>query len=162
VLAGNGEVEVTSAPEITAQGVTTDDMIELVTGVAFPLPPGGDSSAQSWPHHLTTPVASGMEGKVVYDGTASFAGDTTWNGIPARVIVSEGSWKLTGTGMPEGAPAEVELVLEGTSTTSYLWDPARGVLLAMDATSEGDGDVSTMGFTMPMVTTSVGTAELVE
>jgi len=73
-----------------------------------------------------------------------------WNGIKATVFVSEGVVLMEGTGQPQGAPSEIELVNEVEARTLYIWDHGRGVLLAVEGAGEGGGDISTMGFSMPM------------
>jgi hypothetical protein len=61
---------------------------------------------------------------------------------------------MDGSGQPQGAPAEVDLSNEVEARTVYIWDPHRGVLLAAKGPGKGGGDISTMGFSMPMATHS--------
>ncbi len=150
VIGADGDVTFTSVPEFAKGRMTTRDLERVLSGLVFPLPPGGDPAVGSWPHRVTLPPGGGMEGNSVYEGTASMAGDTLWNGITAAVIVSEGVANVEGRGQPEGAPAEIELATELAARTVYIWDPARGVLLEVRASASGGGDVTTMGFSMPM------------
>jgi hypothetical protein len=101
------------------------------------------------------------EGETSYTGSARFAGDTTWNGIAARVIVSKETIRADGNGFPEGAPGEVELSVDGTASATYLWDPGSGMLLAMKAESRSEGRVFTLGFDLPIEIRSERRAELV-
>jgi hypothetical protein len=93
-----------------------------------------------------------VEVQFSYDGAASLAGDTTWNGRAARVIVSEGLATVTGQGSPAGAPGEVAFTYTGRLTQRHVWDPRRGLMLAatrrLDA--EGELEVRSMGMTMPI------------
>jgi hypothetical protein len=80
-----------------------------------------------------------------FDGAARFAGDTVWNGIPATLILAEGTLEIDGTGAPAGAPAEMDLWLEGESTRFYVWDTTRRVMLASMTTGEAQGSLSIRG-----------------
>ncbi len=154
VIAADGDVTFTESPPFEGTGMTTADLERVVSGLVFPLPPGGDPAAGTWPHRVTLPPGGGLEGESVYEGTVSMVGDTVWNGIAASVMASEGMVTITATGMPAGAPAEIELATEVEARMVYIWDAARGVLLEVRATGEGGGDVSTMGFSMPMAVES--------
>lgn len=150
VISPEGGVTFTESPQFSKGSVSTDDLERVVSELLFPLPPGGDPSVGSWPHRVNLAVGSGLEGTSVYDGEMTVAGDTVWNGIPATLMVSEGTVTIEATGQPAGAPAEIELANEVAARTVYVWDPARGVLLQVRATGSGGGDISTMGFSMPM------------
>lgn len=154
IIAADGDVTFTDSPDFQKDRMSTRDLESIVAGVLFPLPPGGDPSVGSWPHRVTLAPGRGLEGESVYEGTVTMVGDTVWNGIPASVMASEGIVMIAATGMPEGAPAEIELATEIQARTVYIWDSARGVLLEVRAVGEGGGDVSTMGFNMPMAVTS--------
>ena len=160
VVAADGTVEITVTPEIALEGLTSDDLSNIVTSLFAPLPPGGTATSESWPHKVEGPVGAGMQGSTSYEGVARFTGDTIWNGIPAQIIFSEGKWTMTGKGQPAGAPAEIDMALTGTSSTVYVWDPARGVLLGAESVSEGDGTVEAMGFEMPMTNAGATTITL--
>jgi len=160
VLKDGGVVDIIEAPEIDLEGISADDLAGVVIGLLMPLPPGGADTSESWPHIVEAPVGSGLDGSSAYTGTARMAGDTTWNGVPAEVIVSEGKWVLTGAGTPPGSPAPIELTMEGTSSTTYYWDSARGVMLSAEASSQGSGSVATMGFEMPITNTASSTTTL--
>ncbi len=150
ILAPDGDVTFTAAPEFTKGTVSTSDLEHVVSALLFPLPPDGDPTAGPWPHRLNLSLGGALDGTSVYEGTVRMAGDTLWNGIPAAVLVSEGLATLTGSGQPQGAPAEVDMTNELETRTIYVWDPARGVLLAIQAAGSGAGEISTMGFSMPM------------
>lgn len=150
VMSPDGDLTFRDMPEFTRGVMSEQDMQGVVAELLFPLPPGGDPAAGPWPHRTTLPAGGGLEGTSVYEGTVSLAGDTVWNGIAARVMISEGIVTVQATGQPSGAPAEIQVTNAVAARTVYVWDPARGVLLAARATGSGGGDVSTMGFTMPM------------
>lgn len=159
-LRPTGAVDILEAPEFELEGVTADDLAGIVISLIMPLPPGGTVTSESWPHRVESPVGAGLEGLSTYDGVARLAGDTTWNGIPAQKIVSEGNWVLTAAGTPPGSPTEIELQMEGTSSTTYFWDPARGVMLGAEAAAKGSGNVMAMGFEMPISNTASSTIAL--
>lgn len=149
-MAPDGSITFTEVPEFARDNLSVSDMQRVVSALLFPLPPGGDMEVGSWAHRVTLPMGGGLEGESVYDGTMAMAGDTTWNGIPATLFVSEGVISMSGTGQPQGAPSEIELANEVEARTLYFWDYTRGVLLAVEGSGEGGGDISTMGFSMPM------------
>ena len=80
-----------------------------------------------------------------FEGAARFAGDTIWNGVAARLIVVEGTLEIEGSGAPAGAPAEMNLLLEGESTRLYVWDTTRRVMLASLMTGKAEGSLSISG-----------------
>ena len=149
-MASDGSLVFHEMPEFARDNLSVADMQRVVSALLFPLPPGGDVAVGSWRHAVTLPMGGGLEGESVYDGMIAMAGDTVWNGIPATLFVSEGVVTMSGTGQPQGAPAEIELANEVEARTLYFWDHARGVLLAIEGSGEGGGDISTMGFSMPM------------
>ena len=146
----DGGLTFTETPEISRDNLSSADLQRVVSALLFPLPPGGDMAVGSWAHRVTLPMGGGLEGESVYDGSMAVAGDTLWNGIRATVFVSEGVLHMEGTGQPQGAPSEIELVNDVEARTLYIWDYARGVLLAVGGSGEGGGEISTMGFSMPM------------
>ena len=149
-MAADGSLTFVEVPEFARDNLSVSDMQRVVSALLFPLPPGGDMAVGSWAHRVTLPMGGGLEGQSVYDGMIAMAGDTVWNGIPATLFVSEGVVLMEGSGQPQGAPSEIDLVNEVEARTLYFWDHARGVLLAIEASGEGGGDISTMGFSMPM------------
>ena len=156
-----GAIEIREKPEVTVGAYDQNSLLAMFPDLLTPLPPGGEPVDGSWPHAYVLPSGGGLEGETSYTGSARFAGDTTWNGIAARVIVSEGRVHAEGTGTPQGAPAEVELAAEGDSRSVYVWDPEAGVLLAVKAESQSNGLVTTMGFDLPLALTSIREAQLV-
>ncbi|MCL7971762.1 MAG: hypothetical protein M8866_06680 [marine benthic group bacterium] len=150
LMAPDGSLTFTEMPEFARENLSVSDMQRVVSAVLFPLPPGGNMSVGSWPHRVALPMGGGLEGESVYDGTMAMAGDTVWNDIPATLLVSEGVVHMEGSGQPQGAPSEIDLVNHVNARTLYFWDSARGVLLAIEGSGEGGGDITTMGFSMPM------------
>jgi len=149
-MAWDGSLTFTEMPELARDNLSSADLARVASALLFPLPPGGEMAVGSWAHRVTLPMGGGFEGESVYDGTMAMAGDTVWNEIPATVFVSEGIVHMEGTGQPQGAPSEVELANDVDARTVYIWDPSRGVLLAVEGSGEGTGAISTMGFSMPM------------
>ena len=156
-----GSIQMVETPAIQAGAYDQNSLLAMFPDILVPLPPGGNAYEEEWPHAWVLPTGGGLEGKTSYTGTARFAGDTTWNGIEARVIVSEGSIQADGTGTPEGAPGEVVLSADGSASATYVWDPASGVLLAMRAESRSEGSVLAMGFDLPIEIESERHAELI-
>jgi hypothetical protein len=155
-----GAVDILKAPDTDLEGASSDDLAGIAVNFVTPLPPGGSVTSEGWPHRVDAPVGSGLKGSAKYDGVARLAGDTTWNGTPVQKIVSEGNWVLTATGTPTGSPTEIALEMDGTSSTTYFWDPARGLMLAAEATSKGRGEVTAMGFQMPISNVASSTIAL--
>ncbi|MBT8461395.1 MAG: hypothetical protein KJO44_02655 [Gemmatimonadetes bacterium] len=160
-MAPDGSLTFAEVPEFARDNLSISDMQRVVSALLFPLPPGGDMAIGSWAHRVTLPMGGGLEGESAYDGMISMAGDTVWNGIPATLFVSEGVVLMEGSGQPQGAPSEIDLVNEVEARTLYFWDHARGVLLAIEGSGEGGGDISTMGFSMPMAVYSQLSIQLV-
>jgi hypothetical protein len=161
VLGPTGSIHMLETPTVQAGAYDQNSLLAMFPDILVPLPPGGDASAGEWPHSWTLPTGGGLEGETSYTGTARIAGDTTWNGIAATVILSKGSVHADGTGTPEGAPGEVTLSASGTASATYVWDPISGVLLAMTAESRSEGSVLAMGFDLPIEIESKRHAELV-
>ncbi len=162
MMAPDGSLTFTEVPEFARDNLSVADMQRVASALLFPLPPGGNMAVGSWAHRVTLPMGGGLEGQSVYDGMISVAGDTVWNEIPATLFVSEGVVLMEGTGQPQGAPSEIDLVNEVETRLLYFWDHARGVLLAIEASGEGGGDISTMGFSMPMSVYSTMDIQLVQ
>jgi hypothetical protein len=150
VLNQAGEIQVTETPEVpeSLRNAVAPDAV--FANMLPALPPLADESLPSWPHRVTMKMETTMSVELDYDGTASFAGDTTWNGEPARVIISEGIVTATGRGAPAGSPGEVEFSYTGRYVTRYIWDPARGIMLASNSTTEADGDLEVKDMQMIM------------
>jgi hypothetical protein len=153
-MAWDGSITFTESPEFAKANLSAADMQRVASAILFPLPPGGDMAVGSWPHRVVLPMGGGLDGESVYDGMMAVAGDTVWNEIDATVLVSEGVVQLRGSGQPAGAPAEIEMANDVEARTVYIWDSARGVLLAVSSTGDGRGDITTMGFSMPMTVQS--------
>ncbi|UCF20244.1 MAG: hypothetical protein JSU87_02220 [Gemmatimonadota bacterium] len=151
-LSDQGMISVSEAPEMPSELGEATDPAAIFADLLLPLPPSGDESAESWPHKTAMTVETAMTVNNSYDGSARFAGDTTWNGQAARIIVSEGTITSSGRGYPPGAPGEIEFTMSGTATTRYFWDPQRGVMLGSvsSAKAEGDLDLPSMAMTMPI------------
>lgn len=146
-----GVVDVHEAPEI--EGVQPDAASlaeQLLTPLIPPLPPAGDTTAESWPLQQSRASAGGMSGEVSFDGTVRFAPEREWEGMPARILVSSGEVRQEVSGTPPGAPGKVDVDVAGESTTTYAWDPLRGAVLHVDQEVELEGTVSVQGMVLPM------------
>jgi hypothetical protein len=141
----SGQISVTDAPETSGRLSDNLDPAALLTELLVPLPPPGSTGLESWPVSSTVVSDAAVRLKSTFGGTARFAGDTVWNGVPARLILAEGTLEIVGSGAPAGAPAEIDLMLEGESTRLFIWDMERQVMLASLVTGEADGSLSIRG-----------------
>lgn len=157
----NGEIQVDEAPEVQVPGTDAEGLASQTLGLLFvPLPPDGDPAAESWPLERSRPAGGGLDGVTTFDGSASFAPEMEWEGTPARIIVSRGDLRQRATGTPPGAPSEVDIDFEGETTTTYAWDPSRGVVLHVAQDVELEGTVSMQGMALPTTTTGSQTLRL--
>lgn len=160
IISESGVITVSEGPETSGALADAMDPKSVFADLLVPLPP--EAGAESWPVNTSMSFSASVNTTTNFDGEARFAGDTVWNGRAARVIVAEGTVRVEGSGLPEGAPAEIQMSLSGESTTRYLWDPARGVMLASTSKSSLDGIISieSMGMSFPATVTSSKTVEL--
>ncbi|UCC71697.1 MAG: hypothetical protein JSV86_15145 [Gemmatimonadota bacterium] len=149
-LADDGSITVTAAPEIAARLEEVANPNALFSYLLPPLPPGGDERTEAWAHTRTETSEAEMTVETFYEGTASFAGDTTWNGTAARVIVSQETVTSMGHGTPAGSPGAIEFTMHGKATTRYVWDPQGAVMLASSSTTELAGELEVIGMAMTM------------
>lgn len=159
-ILADGTIEIADGPETPASLKQFVDPRAALTEFLVPLPPSAD--AESWEVRRETAWDQAIEMTSVTEGTARIAGDTTWNGVAAKIIVLEGTVALSGSGMPPGSPAELEFAAEGPATLTYVWDAVRGVMLSASSVTETTGDVTVvgMGMTIPIVFSGSGTIEL--
>ena len=163
-VSDQGLISVSESPEIPAELREATDPWAIFADLLPPLPPAGDASVESWTHKTEAMVETAMTVNNTYEGTARFAGDTTWNGQMARIIVSEGTVMSSGKGYPAGAPGEIEFAMTGEATTRYIWDPQRGVMLGYTSTGEAEGELElpSMAMTMPISFTGSKEVRLVQ
>lgn len=160
VVRSDGDISVQEAPEVDVPGFDAASLAELVGPLMIPLPPDGDAEAESWSLQRSRAFGGGMSGTSSFDGTVRFAPETEWRGEAARILVSEGDLRQRASGQPPGAPGEMDLDLEGESTTTYAWDPLGGVVLHVQRAAELEGSISMQGMALPMTTTADQTFEL--
>jgi len=162
VLSSNGEMSFTGVPTIPATLARYFDPTSFLAQMLMPLPGDGTADLESWPVHVESTESTEMNISNTLDGTARVVGDTIWNGISAKIVVVEGDYQMEGSGTPTGSPAELNLVASGPATSRYVWDAARGVMLASSTEGEGEGTVSiaSMGLSMPITMSSKQTIEL--
>lgn len=162
IVDDDGELELTELPELDIPGFDGATIVQVISPLMIPLPPGGRPIDQAWPLQVTRDAGGGMTGTASFDGSVEFAADTVWNGIPARIIVSSGDVRQRASGTPPGAPGEVDLDTEGEAESTYAWDPARGIVLHVTVKTEMDGIFSMQGLIMPLTVETTATYELVE
>lgn len=157
-LSKQGHISVQSAPEIPAEIKSATDPAAFFADLMPPLPPS--EAAETWPHRSTVKSQATMTVTTAYEGEARFAGDTTWNGRAARVIISQGTSTVSGRGTPAGAPGEIVFETIAESITRYVWDPVRGVMLASSSSSSGGGELEVLSMQMRMPMTYEGSREV--
>jgi hypothetical protein len=156
----DGVIEITDGPETPTALKEFVDPRGFLREFLVPLPP--DDQTESWAVRRETTWDQAIEMTSVTTGTARMAGDTTWNGVPARIIVFDATISLSGSGMPAGSPSELEFAAEGPATMRFVWDARRGVMLAGTSEAEMSGEVTVvgMGMTVPIVFEGTGSIEL--
>jgi len=159
-ILSDGIIEIVDGPETPSALKQFFDPRGMIREFIVPLPP--TDGAESWPVRRETTWDQAIEMTSITAGTATIAGDTTWNGVAAKIIVLEATIELSGSGMPEGSPAELEFAAAGPATLRYVWDAARGVMLGATSEAEMSGEVTVvgMGMTVPIVFMGTGTIEL--
>jgi hypothetical protein len=145
VLSSAGTISVTESPNVSGRLSDNLDPGALLTELLAPLPPAGTPPNGSWPVSTSVVSDAAIRLTSTFSGTARITGDTVWNGISAAVIVAEGTLEIEGSGAPAGAPAEMDLIMEGESTRLYVWDSVRRVMLASLVTGEAEGSLSIRG-----------------
>jgi hypothetical protein len=162
VLASNGEMSFTEIPAIPDRLDRYFDPASFLSQMLMPLPSEGGTDLESWTVHQESVESTEMTIFSTLDGTASVVGDTVWNGIPAKIVVVEGEFQMEGSGTPTGSPAELDMIASGPATSRFVWDAARGVMLASSTEGGGEGTVTipSMDLSMPMTLTSKQTTEL--
>jgi len=157
----SGDVQIDEAPDVQVPGADAEGLASQTLGLLFvPLPPDGNPSAESWPLERSRAPGGGMDGTSTFEGTARFTPEMEWQGMHARIIVSEGDLRQRATGTPPGAPSEVDVDFEGEATTTYAWDPARGVVLHVQQDIELEGTIAMQGMALPTTTTGRQTFDL--
>jgi len=153
ILRPTGRIDIDTRPTLPEALAETFDPASFFTDLLAPMPPDGETGAP-WPVRFEVTSATAMHVTGTYDGMARLAGDTAWNGTPAKIILSEGKIEIRGSGTPSGAPAELSMKMAGTSTRRYVWDAARGVLLAGWSVDRATGSIELqgMGLTLPATT----------
>lgn len=163
-ITSDGGIEVTEGPESSNPALSPQALGQLMSGLSVPLPPGGDGSLESWDASRSTPVAGGLEGSTTVTATARFDDAPAGGESAGRVIVSEGTMKQFAAGTPPGAPGEVEITTDGTLTTTYVWDPARGVVVSAEQVLSNEGTVTVVaqGMVLPLTSTTRARFQLLE
>jgi hypothetical protein len=163
LLMRNGTIRVTDGPETPTALRAVFDPRAFLAELMSPMPPAGSEGAESWPVRRETTWDMGFTITTLLEGSGRVVGDTTWNGIAAKVIVVQGEARVTGSGTPPGSPVgELEFLVTGPETIRCLWDAERGVMLALDVTQNLSGDVTivSMGLTLPLDYTGEQTTTL--
>ncbi len=160
-LTRDGAIRLDETPEIPAALKALGDPAALFVALLPPLPPRAAPAAAPWPHRIDYTRRGPLETRFSYDGTASLAGDTTWQGRRARVIVTEGLATVTGRGSPAGGPGEVAFTYTGRLVKRHVWDPRRGLMLAASRRLDADGELEARGMGLTMPVQYHGTQEIV-
>ncbi|NIM50469.1 MAG: hypothetical protein GTN78_03245 [Gemmatimonadales bacterium] len=148
-LAPSGTIEITDTPATPDHLKDFFDPRALFVDLMVPLPPTGQAGREPWPVRQAITSRTSLTLTGVLDGWGRLAGDTTWNGQQARIILVEGSYKLEGAGLASGS-VELSLTTTGTSTSRYVWDAERGVMLASVGTIEVEGEATVQGIDEPL------------
>lgn len=129
----------------------------------FPRLPGGavDPGA-TWTDTISW-EASTAEGDMstVSVLTYTLVGDTVVDGTSLHHIAYEGTAEIVGAGVTEGM--EVMQTFSGDTEGMFLWDPARGIMVAGSSSQdmEGSVEVPAAGMPpMPMTMTGSGTVKI--
>jgi len=157
-----GNVELTESPDLDIPGFDGESMVQVISPLIIPLPPGGQLIEEPWPLQQSQEPSGGMTGVASFDGSAQIAADTLWNGIPARMVISSGDISQRASGTPPGAPGEVDVDTEGTSESTYAWDSARGIVLHVSVTEDMEGSLSMQGMVMPLTIATTASYDLIE
>jgi hypothetical protein len=159
---GGGMTDV-KMPELELGAYGTANLLQLMSDLVPPLPPGGEPGSEGWPWSVSLPSGGGLDGTLVVEGTARMVGDSAWNGMRLRVIESEGTVTLAASGTPATAPAPITVDMEGTATGRWLWDQTRGALVAASVRSETSGSVAipSMAMDLPIEAQSTREIELI-
>lgn len=159
-VGSGGNISVDEAPQVEIPGFDAASLAELIGPLMIPLPPDGDAETESWPLERSRAVGGGLSGTSSFAGSVRFTPETQWRGEPARILVATGDLRQRASGRPPGAPGEVDLDLEGESTTTYAWDPVRGVVLHANQVADLEGSLAMQGMALPMTTNADQTFEL--
>jgi hypothetical protein len=162
VFANDGLVLLQDGPELPPQLRSVFDPKRLLAELLPPLAPASASRGGSW----TVDREYSSEGAIrltsAFQGTARVAGDTTWNGLDANLIVATGTVGILGGGAPADAPSEIDISAEGTFTGRHVFEAERGIILASAWESEctGSAIMAELDIEMPYRQVRKGTAEL--
>lgn len=129
----------------------------------FPRLPGGavnpgDSWTDTIQYEAQTSEADLSSSSVL---TYTLVGDTVVDGATLLHITYEGEADVVGAGVTEGM--EVIQAFSGDVTGMFLWDPARGLMVAGESSQDMDGSVEVPGAgipPMPMTVRGSGTVRL--
>jgi len=160
VYTEDGHFDLESSPDIPAALLDQMDPAAFLVGLFPAFPPDGADQQGSWPHRFSFTDRTAFSATIEYDGVATFAGDTVWAGVPARIIVSSGTLSMSGTGVPPGAPMEMTMTMAGNGETRYMWDATRGVMLAAITEGTAAGNLAGGGFEMPVAADTKITVQL--
>jgi len=121
----------------------------------FPRLPGGAvNPGETWTDTIQW-EASTAEGDMSSSSVVTYTlvGDTVVDGTTLLYVTYEGEGDVVGSGSTEGM--EVIQAFSGDVVGMFLWDPARGLMVAGEASQEMDGTVEVPGAGMPPMPMSV-------
>jgi len=148
--------------------VTKGSAEQLVSPVSFVheffprLPGGAVNPGESWTDTIKY-EAQTSEGDVSSNSVVTYTlvGDTVVEGNTLLHVTYEGEIEVVGSGSTEGM--EVIQAATGNVRGMFLWDPARGLVVAGESSQDMDGtvEVPAAGIPpMPMTVTGSGTVRL--
>jgi len=129
----------------------------------FPRLPGGAvNPGDMWTDTIAWETQT-SEGEMSTESvlTYTLVGDTVVDGTTLLHITYEGNSDVVGSGATEGM--EVMQVFSGATTGMFLWDPARGLMVAGESSQDMEGtvEVPAAGMPpMPMTVTGSGSVRL--
>jgi hypothetical protein len=161
-LDGTGKGTVVSLPEVKG---SAEQLVspETFAYEFFPRLPGhAVDPGATWTDTIQYDVQT-SQGDVSSNSvlTYTLVGDTVVDGKSLLHITYEGDADVVGSGLTEGM--EVIQTFSGDVTGMFLWDPARGVMVAGESSQDMDGtvEVPAAGMpAMPMTITGSGTVQL--
>ncbi len=157
-----GKATVVTLPEMKGSAEQLVNPVSLVHDF-FPRLPGravdpGDTWTDTVKYEAQTSDADLSSNSVL---TYTLVGDTVVDGATLLHITFEGESDVVGTGATEGM--EVIQAASGDVTGMFLWDPARGLMVALESSADMDGtvEVPAAGMPpMPMTVRGSGTVRL--
>ena len=161
-LDGKGRGTAVQVPEVKGSAEQLVNPASFVYEFFPRLPGGSVDPGASWTDTIQYDLST-SQGDVSSKSilTYTLVGDTVVDGATLLHVTYEGQADVTGTGMTEGM--EVIQAVSGDVSGMFLWDPARGLMVAGDSSQDMDGtvEVPSAGVPpMPVTVSGSGTVRL--